>query len=842
MKLGIMSMVRKCAVALIGAAVVAFAASAGNLTWTESGSADWESGSWQTDGGEAVAWTDGSKATISSNGTATVTIGDSVSVSGLVFGDYARALAVEDGTLNIANGATIEKTGDYGAVVSSVIPVVQQDIPDPSDARFATCVSGERVWVRGTWGGLPRKDEGGQYDGLGTTNVVYWRNRKLSDIVGFVSADFHKKDGTACLGAKPYLYQNNGSTASVQFQYRHSETHNFGSLLEFTQQGNDILARVKYWRDRDLPDGADFAQGSGGAGWMWDEVTGEGYWLVCNILAKEKVKNLTIVSNDGADDPAFANPNLLPAASAEAYSGAETLLWKNRSLADIEFKSAFGRNHSKTVQKQALPYNRKIESDGRTSVQFRYYYNDSGGVLCTKVLFRQNGNDIYAQIYRVGARTLDIARDWDDADIGFPGAMAKVYDGVLTTGGGWGLGDIKATLKTVAPIEFTNMNELPENLAVSNGEFKVSSGADIEFNRGTYSGDGTLHLVGGSFTQTGAATNAITGKLIFDGTKCLVSKVTGDAICGSGAEIELVNGGELITTNSSINGIGSSNVKMYVGPGSKFSENGNNFNLNSVALTVDGGLCELNNAVTYIQNMTVMNGAQVTENARVGSYWFGRNSHTPRLTCDGTNEVTIAAHLRLYKNENGSWNPDVQWLTVDTLADLRLTGGFMMSNQTQAHYNGMRIRKTGPAKLIFDYSQNDFVDEIHAYTIEQCVDEGTLELAKSASIVPTQPVSLYGNGAIQVDAGTVNEGGLLTVGGTNVVGIVNGGMIAFSNATFTVGARLNITGDVGFTSFRIGTSRCLSGSDISKIRLNGKRVVQDDEGYIGVGGFSILIR
>ena len=833
------------ATALICATAGALSAYADNLTWAETGSSNWESGSWRTDGGAAAAWTDGSKATISSNGTATVTIGNSATVSGLVLNDYKRALAVQGGTLNIADGARIEKTSDLGAVVSSSVPIMQQDIPDPNDARFATCVSGERVWVRGTWGGLPRKNEGGQYDGLSTSNVVYWRNRKLSDIVGFVSADFHKKDGAACLGAKPYLYQNDGTTASVQFQYRHSATHNFGSLLEFTQQGNDILARVKYWRDRDLPDGADFAQGSGGSGWMWDEVTGEGYWLVCNIIAKErKVKNLTVVSNDGADDPAFANPNLLPSKEAGSHEGAETLLWKNRRLEDIEFKRAFGRNASGSVQKWALPYDRKIEQDGRTSVQFRYYYNNSGGVLCWKVYFRQQDNDIYAKIWRIGARTLDINRDWDDPDIGFPGAMAQVYDGVLTTGTGWGLGNIEATLKTVAPLEFTNMNELPENLAVSNGEFKASSGADIVFDRGVYSGNGTLHLVGGSFTQTATASNAITGKLIFDGTKCLVSKVTGNKVCGSGAEIELINGGELVTTNASINGIGTSNVKMYVGPGSKFSENGNNFNLNSVALTVDGGLCELNNASTYIQNMTVMNGAQVTESVRVGSYWFGRNSYTPRLTCCGSSEVTIAAHLRLYKNENGSWNPDVQYLTVNTLADLRLTGGFMMSNQTQAHYNGMRIRKTGPSKLIFDYSQNDsaFQDEIHAYTIEQCVDEGTLELAKSAAIVTTEPVSLYGYSTIQADAGTVNAGGALTVGGTNTVNIVGNGELGFESIAFGEGAKLIVNGTTSAPAFRIGHSRCLGREDLLKIRINGHGVCQDGDGYLHISGFMIMLK
>ncbi len=188
-------------------------AAADNLTWTETGASTWENGNWQTDGGATAPWTDGAQATITSNGTATVTLGATATVSGLVLGDYTRAIAVQGGTLNITNGATVEKFGDYGAVVSSSVPIQRQDVPNASDPRFATCVSGERAWTEGTYGGLPPKNEGGTYDVYTGTNVVYWRNRKLSDICGFVSADFRRISGAKCLGAKPYHYQNDGSTA-----------------------------------------------------------------------------------------------------------------------------------------------------------------------------------------------------------------------------------------------------------------------------------------------------------------------------------------------------------------------------------------------------------------------------------------------------------------------------------------------------------------------------------------------------------------------------------------------------------------------------------------------------
>lgn len=1001
---------KRCKIALIlgmSAGALSYA-SAENLTWYGTGTQTWNDGIWRANGNSNVSWKDGSKATFTSSGKADVSIEGSVNVSGLVFENYSKAHSIQGGTLNTGANATIEKRGDFGAVISSAIPVYhgRQDVPNTSDPRLAICVSGQRAITSNLHGGLAA---GYTYSG---TNVVYWRNRRLSDISGFASADFHRNTGSKCLGAKPFFYENNGTTASVQFQYKASDPWTYASKVTFTQRGDDILAKIDYWRARKIPYGEDmspstpqtqYGEENIGGQKVWDDVSTSsgGNWTVCNIIAEENTKGLTVVVEDGSENPGWANHGLLPAVrrtddNVPTYSGDEKLLWYNRSLDELDFQCATLCYENGTTKHVARPYNRKIEEDGRTSVQFRARHNDAGLILCAKVFFRQVGNNIKAQIFKIGAKVVDIERDWDDEDIGFPGGMQIIYDnknnkkgwgvcdikaakpadgalkfpeflpahqskwgfvtgeatllwewrnindiefgpaksvrfsnvhkifeatpynrkvetngrtsvqyrfyhnssgsvlcfkvyfwqgwngvwGQIAMAGatnhdvavewvdndfegarqqiydnnlsktGWGLFDLTASRKSVAPVEFSGLTELPENLTVSGGELKLTSGADFSFTNGTISGNGTLHLVGGTFKHSANATSTLAGKLVIDEAEYRVNGATGDKVCGSGAEIEVVNGGKLITTNGAKNAIGSSNVKMYVGPGSKFSENNGNFNLNSVALTVDGGRCELNNASTYIQDLTVRNGAQITESGRVGSYWFGRNSLTPVLTCDGVNEVTIAAHMRLYKNENKSWSPDVQYLTVKTLADLRITGGFMMASQTNAvitygqaysTYSGMRIRKTGPAKLIFDYSQDDFQREVWPYTIEQCVDEGTLELAKSAAIVTTQPLSLYGNGSIQVDDGTVNAGGALTVGGENSINIVGNGQISFSSLAITGNARLDINGDVGDTSFKIGTGKCLDSDALSKIRINGRGVCQDDSGYLRTCGFGLSL-
>ena len=271
----------KSSVPLAGMMSVAIAASAAGseaptLTWAGTGSAKWgDQGKWKTASNATATWSDWSIAKFTSpDASATVPIAGSAKAFGLVFSDYSRQLGVTGDTLALANGATMLKEGDCGVKVSSAIPMPtrRRDEPNASDTRFATCASGERAWTAGAHGGLPNKNTGGQWDAYTGTNVVYWRNRKLSGIVGFVSADFYRRTGPKCLGAKPYHYVNNGSTASVQFQYRDSDTANYGAKVVFTQQGKDILARIEYWRARDLPDGADFStEGSGGAQTGHDE-------------------------------------------------------------------------------------------------------------------------------------------------------------------------------------------------------------------------------------------------------------------------------------------------------------------------------------------------------------------------------------------------------------------------------------------------------------------------------------------------------------------------------------------------------------------------------------------
>ena len=70
--------------------------------------------------------------------------------------------------------------------------------------------------------------------------------------------------------------------------------------------------------------------------------------------------------------------------------------------------------------------------------------------------------------------------------------------------------------------------------------------------------------------------------------------------------------------------------------------------------------------------------------------------------------------------------------------------------------------------------------------------------------------------------------------------------IAAPSGAWAGGVRLNVTGtDIeARDAFRIGTSACLSSAQLAAIRMNGHRVVQDENGYVKrrTGGMFLLFR
>ena len=85
--------------------------------------------------------------------------------------------------------------------------------------------------------------------------VVYWKNRKVRDLTAVTSGQLSQSG--SFMAATAHCFANDGTTASVQLQ-ANSGGARLCVKVEFTQQGDDILARAVYakydWDDTDPHD------------------------------------------------------------------------------------------------------------------------------------------------------------------------------------------------------------------------------------------------------------------------------------------------------------------------------------------------------------------------------------------------------------------------------------------------------------------------------------------------------------------------------------------------------------------------------------------------------------
>ena len=379
------------------------------------------------------------------------------------------------------------------------------------------------------------------------------------------------------------------------------------------------------------------------------------------------------------------------------------------------------------------------------------------------------------------------------------------------------------------------------------------------------SGDGSLLLkhTGASSTAyfDNRFTNSLTGGLTIDGGRltCHGSTFKGYQVCGPCCPIRIINGGMLYPNTYAHESLGITNnigVTLYVGPNSRFSSEYTHRNLRYVRTIIDGGMLRTaypsGVSSQDVFDLTLRNGAQVMEDApSIGSVRFGavgKLTTTPRLTVDGTNEITVAARLRIMSAGNYSWNGNSQYTTFDTRQNLRLTGGIMTAPTDAQYYTvGRRLRKCGAGKLILDYTQDDYpAGSQQANTIEFYIDRGTLEICKSNALVRTQALSLYGDGKVVSAADVSTDVALLTAGGTNSMNVIDfaaGSSLTCTNLAFATNAKgLSLTGEVGPKTFRVGTEKILTSAQLAKVRINGHHAVQDRDGYLILGGLTMSIR
>ena len=586
--------------------------------------------------------------------------------------------------------------------------------------------------------------------------------------------------------------------------------------------------------------------------------------------------------------PECAHPGLLTCrgyGTWDIYTGGTNTLWRNCRLEDLEIKSLYLHkvNAAGVIQSPLLAHAWIQKwNNGKLSIQFQYPSGVLGNIDCVMLEFEQVGDDVTVKGMRIrslktktNGELLKLGDDFLALDAAglLSGGVSKIYDGVNTSG--WCVYGSEIHAEPKGALEFsggwahTNATTVIGSCVVSNGAWQITGNdkgkQQHKFDTGdALSGNGSLYI-----KHTGANptayfdyyfTNSLTGGLIVDGGRLTAhgSTFLGYQLCGPGCPIRIINGGMIYINTYAHNSPGGNSdtgTTLYVGTNSTFRSAQSHRNLRWIRTIVDGGTLTSDYASgtgtinQEVFDLTLRNGAQVTEGATsIGSLRFGVHgpvTRTPRLTVDGDTPVTVASRIRICSDGNYGWNGDSQYTTFDTRTDLRLTGGIMTSATNDQYYTvGRRLRKCGAAKLIFDYSQDDYpAGSQRENTIEICLDRGTLELCKSNSIVRTQALSLYGEGMVTSAADVSTDVALLTVGGTNTIDFAAGSMLSCTNLAFSSSAmRLNLTGAVGDRSFRVGTSKFLTSAQLAHVRINGHHAIQDQNGYLILGGLTMVVR
>ena len=548
----------------------------------------------------------------------------------------------------------------------------------------------------------------------------------------------------------------------------------------------------------------------------------------------------------------------------DRYSGATNTIWRNCRLEDLDIKSAY----IYTWQLKPLfarAYNHTWTNGGQR-VQFQYDTKGNEGIYSVIIHFAQDGDDVTARVTSCGVYKTDKAGNFlqlgDDFST-LSGGSSLVMDGVITTSG-LGVKGGEIVVEPKAPLNISGSWTSPVGTCVvSNGALQIT-GTGHTFSTGdSFQGNGTL-IVKHTSTSTYATKftasfqNSMTGGLIVDRAYLLLNgegSFKPAKACGPGCPIRVINGGYLYCyrwAHESIGGSSYSGVTMYIGTNSTLRSYVAHRNLQQIQTVVDGGSIQLyggSSGAAY--GLILRNGAQVVDDG-VGNMddtlgfgyttSSGNENAKPRIRVDGDSAITFAAPIRINKNPNGSWSGSGQYTTFDTRNDLLITGGIL--NATSYNYSGVRVRKCGAAKLILDYSQDDFPsDSQYKNTIEFCVDQGALELRKSNALVSTQALSLYGDGTVNSAADVSTDVALLTVGGTNSIDFAAGSSLTCTNLAFAANAKgLNLTGMVGDKTFRVGTTKFLTSAQLAKVRINGHHAVQDRDGYLVLGGLTMSIR
>ena len=124
----------------------------------------------------------------------------------------------------------------------------------------------------------------------------------------------------------------------------------------------------------------------------------------------------------------------------------------------------------------------------------------------------------------------------------------------------------------------------------------------------------------------------------------------------------------------------------------------------------------------------------------------------------------------------------------------------------------------------------------------------TVTVNRSDAFATALPMAFKGGGAeMALAASTTNSVGTVQFAGVTTLSVASDAQFSMGSATFTDDAVINLIADKerGVKSIRVGTTRCLTKSELSHFRVDGKPVTrQTEDGWLDLHqyGFVIVIQ
>ena len=364
-----------------------------DLTWNggEGGTWDATAANWKNAQDESVVWSPAARANI---GASAVTVSGTLDVGEVRFSG-ASALT-GDGTLNLIDPAKIGVAVGGTAVAAGINDYFY------GEDTAESCAVGTRTTDYNAY--FPRSET---KSNTGKA-VVWWKNRRLSDIVGFKNGTIYYNGNRA---AAPQFFINNGANASVQFQsvVAYSGTRGTGNWaelaakIEFAQVGPDITARIVYAGYRWADNFKQYLDDQGVMDWdkcppshnIYDGAEPAGVAGFKGLLAiTEWKRGLTVVDNREPMEVVMSG-RLVPDPETEGKKSFRVLYAKNVKLADMaDFPEAI-LHYYQDEGAPAAAYNVK-RSATAIDVQYQRMYNQTA-IICVKAEFTEENGDVYVQ-------------------------------------------------------------------------------------------------------------------------------------------------------------------------------------------------------------------------------------------------------------------------------------------------------------------------------------------------------------------------------------------------------------------------------------------------------------